>query len=516
MRTRTKVCLGCLRQISLQDSVCPYCGFDPRKVVNPRYLQVGTLLHDRYTIGKVIGEGGFGITYVGVDTAKNTPVAIKEYFLSGVAGRDTSTGRSNNIFVYDGTNGRRFEEGLCRFAKEGRILSRLEKVEHVVKVFDYFEENSTGYIVMEYVPGKTVRQRVEREGVFSKIEMFEVIQPLLEDLMVIHKKGLLHRDISPDNIILRPDGMVKLIDFGAARRALSEREEDKSVTIMIRRQYTPKEQYLSRGNLGSWTDIYALCATMYYMLSGVEPVPALEREEQDTLPKLVDLRPDLGNGLSDIIAKGMEILPEKRYQSLEELGDELVSVVPAKEQEMIAHINRTIYVNRDVEGKRYLPLWKKRRRIIGVIVLVVILLSCGVLFGVGRLQNEPESSQDNSASGAATVAMIPYVMETAGDRVEKILKEEIRIEVPDLATKSLKTAKKKLKQCHLTYQIKRAYSEVVTEGYVVSQSPKSGKKVKKGTKLTLTVSKGKKPVVKKTTEKTVKKDTTKQIRIITD
>ena len=164
MRKKVKICLGCLREISIHTGICPYCGFDPLKSENPRFLRVGTRLAKRYTVGKTLGEGGFGITYTGYDNKEKRPVAIKEYFPANIVSRDTNSGRSQKITCFDGKDGKYFQEGLERFKKEAKTLEKAAFCNHVVQIYDYFEENETGYIVMEYVPGITVWQQVEKQA----------------------------------------------------------------------------------------------------------------------------------------------------------------------------------------------------------------------------------------------------------------------------------------------------------------------------------------------------------------
>lgn len=324
MRKKTKICLGCLREISLYDSVCPFCGFDPIKVKSPRYLRAGTRLLDRYLVGRELGEGGFGITYVGYDTRQKRPVAVKEYFPAHIASRDTTSGRSQDVICFDGKDGKFFQSGLERFKKEGKTLEKASSCDSVVQVYDYLEENKTAYIVMEYVPGITVQQRVERQGIFTPEEMLLVVEPLMNDLQKLHEKGMLYRDISPDNIILRPDGVAKLVDFGSARRTvLDAKGNNKSMTVVVRQQYTPKEQYSRNGKQGPWTDIYSLAATMYFMLTGKAPVSALEREAEAANQKMQAGMQLIKASLADVLEEAMALNPDDRYADMQSFYEAL-------------------------------------------------------------------------------------------------------------------------------------------------------------------------------------------------
>ena len=264
-----KICLGCMQEINADDVMCPHCGFDPNNYrVNPRCLRLGTKLAGKYIIGKVIGEGGFGITYIGWDEKLELPIAIKEFFPPKIASRDTTTG-NNTIYVFDGAEEKSFEDGMRRSVKEARSMSKLEAYEGIVSIRDFFNENKTAYIIMEYVDGDTLKKYLEQNGKMSPEDVLKVMKPIMKALEQMHRTGLIHRDVSPDNIMIRRDGQVKLIDFGSAR--VAQEDDEKSLTIMLKRGFSPEEQYRSKGHQGAWTDIYALCATMYYMLTGKIP-----------------------------------------------------------------------------------------------------------------------------------------------------------------------------------------------------------------------------------------------------
>lgn len=274
-----KICLGCMQEINTDDIKCPHCGFDPNAYkVNPRCLRLGTKLAGKYIIGKVIGEGGFGITYIGWDEKLELPIAIKEFFPPKIASRDTTTG-NNTIYVFDGAEEKSFEDGMRRSVKEARSMSKLEAYEGIVSIRDFFNENKTAYIIMEYVDGDTLKKYLEQNGKMSPEDVLKVMKPIMKALEQMHRTGLIHRDVSPDNIMIRRDGQVKLIDFGSAR--VAQEDDEKSLTIMLKRGFSPEEQYRSKGHQGAWTDIYALCATMYYMLTGKIPPEAMERLAND-------------------------------------------------------------------------------------------------------------------------------------------------------------------------------------------------------------------------------------------
>lgn len=481
MRKKIKICLGCVREISLHDKICPFCGFDPLKIINPRFLRVGTRLAKRYVVGKQLGEGGFGITYIGYDTKEKRPIAIKEYFPANIVSRDTSSGRSQKITCFDGKDGKYFLEGLERFKKEGKTLERAAFCTHVVQMYDYLEENETGYIVMEYVPGITVQQRVETQGKFTPAEMLVVLVPLMKDLEKLHEKGLLHRDISPDNIILRPDGVAKLVDFGSARRAIfGEQGSQKSLTVVVRQQYAPREQFSRNGSQGPWTDIYSLAATMYFMLTGKAPISAFERESEISNQKMQEDLHQIPLCVADVLEEAMALKPEDRYPDLSAFIAALERAVPTSDEEK--KIERTIYFNREKKGHKVLPLWKKRRILYEAVAFVVLIL-CGIT--IWKIAREPELQSTEYKKEKAVVA------------VEESTPAPSLITMPRLEGETLQEALRLIKQTDntLSVVVEKKYSEK-KKGLVLSQSIDPGEQYTylEKNEITISVSRGVKKV----------------------
>lgn len=475
MRKKVKICLGCLREISIHSGICPYCGFDPLKSENPRFLRAGTRLAKRYTVGKTLGEGGFGITYTGYDNKEKRPVAIKEYFPANIVSRDTNSGRSQKISCFDGKDGKYFQEGIERFKKEAKTLEKAAFCNHVVQIYDYFEENETGYIVMEYVPGITVWQQVEKQGVFRPGEMLALLEPLMRDLQKLHEKGLLHRDISPDNMILRPDGVVKLIDFGAARKAeVDAQGSQKSMTVVVRQQYAPREQFSRNGRQGPWTDIYSLSATMYYMLTGKVPVSALERESETVSWKMQENLNRISPALAEVLEKGMAFQPEERYSDFAAFLHALKEAVPMEKER--TRIEKTVYFNREKKGRKVLPLWKKRRILIGVSAAVILVLGSVIAW--------QKMSGEKAAPVTETVRMTSP---------EPSAETEALITMPRVEGERLEEALQRIKQADdsLPVVVEKQYSETAKDR-IVSQSIAPGEQYKKGNKtdVTIVVSKG--------------------------
>ena len=234
-----------------------------------------------YELVRVLGFGGFGVTYLGYDHNLDKPVAIKEFLPTDIAVRTDrqSVAPQASTFRED------FNWGLERFLDEARTLARFDH-RNVIKVYRYFEAHGTAYIVMEYAEGETLADFLSRKGTVNEAELKRVLMPILDGLETVHGADFLHRDIKPSNIVIRDeDASPVLLDFGAARHAVSARS--RSVTTIVTPGYAPIEQYSSRGKQGPWTDIYALGAVCYKALTGENPVDSIDRLTDDPLVSVV-------------------------------------------------------------------------------------------------------------------------------------------------------------------------------------------------------------------------------------
>ena len=286
---------------------------------NLHCLRKGTRLIGRYTIEGVLGQGGFGITYLGMDELHEKPVAIKEFFPQGIVTRNIQYQDTVTVtFVGEKDN---YEKGKERFLKEARTMAKFSKDEGIVKALDFFEINNTAYIVMEYLEGVTLKQYLRENKRIDAEDLVELLVPLIEALDEIHSQGLIHRDISPDNIMVLPDGRIKLMDFGAARDYTEFGE--KSLSIVLKPGYAPPEQYQTHGVQGPWTDIYALCATMYKCITGENPPDAIERVMDDHLKKISAFGIPVLPQIEEAIIKGMSVSAQDRYQNVGDFCEDL-------------------------------------------------------------------------------------------------------------------------------------------------------------------------------------------------
>lgn len=291
---------------------CPHCGWVPGHPTRPPYIPVGTLLNNCYQVGRVLGHGGFGITYLGWDTHLDLPIAIKEYFPRELA---TRVGDNLTLSVYPGQKHTWFDDSLHRFQEEARILAKFKHHPGIVGVYSFFRANGTCYMVMEYVAGITLHAYLKYKGQLPYKKTLKILMPVMDALQSVHKVGLLHRDVSPHNIYITQQKQVKLLDFGAARFFTEVHNHD--LSIILKPGYAPQEQYQAQGNQGPWTDVYGLAATFYHCLTGVPPPDAQERVGQKRLqfPLIGETR--LSPLVEHAILKGLALEIADRFQDIE-------------------------------------------------------------------------------------------------------------------------------------------------------------------------------------------------------
>lgn len=339
-------CYGCFENISEDETICPFCGYNNKaEQDNLAILHHGTILNSKYTVGKVLGIGGFGITYLVWDNNLHVKNAIKEFFPSNFASRDISS-RGNTVYSVVENSKYDFQTGLNSFAREASILSHFFNLPGIVSVKDFFYENATAYFVMEYIEGISLKEYLRQHGGrLPYKEVLHIMEPILNSLQIIHANQLLHRDISPENIMIS-DKEVKLIDFGSAR--YFENEYDKTMTVILKHGYAPAEQYSRNGKQGEWTDIYSLCATMYRMITGKVPQESIDRVLEDHLVPIRKLDKTVPGYIAEAIEKGLSVQTENRQKKISELYNILymdkADVRVMKRNKLTSTINKVLAV----------------------------------------------------------------------------------------------------------------------------------------------------------------------------
>lgn len=319
------ICIGCMREKPNQQPVCPYCGIDTTGyVIKSHHLEPYTILKGRYLLGRVLGEGGFGITYVALDLENNHRVVIKELFVAGLLRREYT----RTVLIDSDMNSRAFyRECKQKFIQEATLLQALGDKKGVVDIYQFFEENSTAYIVMEFLEGDDLLQYLKsRGGRISVEETFLFLRPVMKSLMEMHAVGVYHRDISPDNIRYLSNRQVKIMDLGGAKylhREGTGLEKVVSHLVTVKHGYAPPEQYVTGYKIGPWMDVYAMGATFYRCITGIAPPESTARVTQDKLvppSKMgITIRPEV----EKVLLKSLALEPEKRYVDMREFYDAL-------------------------------------------------------------------------------------------------------------------------------------------------------------------------------------------------
>ena len=454
-----KQCMRCMEFYDPQFDICPYCGYEENSVKKELlHIDAGTVLAERYLIGNALGFGGFGVTYIGYDRKLKRRVAIKEYLPSEFATR--ALHQPEVMINNNEKKKQQFSDGMKKFIDEAKSLAKLSSLDGIVHIYDSFEANNTAYIVMEYLEGETLATFMKREKMVPEEHAVEIISPVLQTLEEVHRRGIIHRDIAPDNIFLArgQDGKthVKLIDFGASRYASTS--HSKSLTVLIKPGYSPAEQYQSNGEQGPFTDVYEVAAVLYHLVTGVRPEDAFERRTQlqsggkDPLKDPSSYNSKISENFENALMNALSVRVEDRSETAEVFLKELKSEEPVK---------RRVSSIRRIDFMRW-PLWAK----IGVpasaaaVIALIVLLAAGVI----------------GFKGAIGVYRLPEGM----------------TRVPDTINSSIEDAQKWLGEAQLQVtQSGAVYNPLLPENVVLAQDISAGSVVMKNTMLSLTVSTGK-------------------------
>ena len=393
-------CFGCMELI--EDYPCPKCGYASDRSAHGYALKPGTRLQGKYLVGKMLGQGGFGITYIGMDLKLRRKIAIKEYYPASFVSRKYGTGQ----IIWHATETARQAQlsGQEVFLKEARKMSRVEGIDSVVHVFDVFQENNTAYIVMDFIEGKTLQSWLQKAGPLPWESVRAIFMPVIQTMSQVHRLGLIHRDISPDNLMLLPDGRVKILDLGAAKD-LNINSGNSSMQV-AKSGFSPLEQYVQSIRSGTWTDVYSMAATMYYTLTGVLPPSAIDRTNEDTLrwdlPQLQAVPPSVCTAMKNAMATRSE----DRTQTMDIFYGELLgNLQPAKKS----------------RKPRKLPKWL----IPAAAVFAAVVVAAAVLSGISSNSRQPENLHINSGS---TPAATPSDTDLPTGQIEQ-LKETCTREV---------------------------------------------------------------------------------------
>ena len=524
-------CLGCMNEYDEAFGLCPYCGYEfGTPAESSLHMQPGSILFNRYIVGKVIGFGGFGVTYIAWDTTLKIRVAIKEYLPSEFATRAVG---QTQVTIFSGNKTEQFHDGMLKFLDEAQRLMKFQNEQGIVHIYDSFEENNTAYIVMEYLDGETLTAYLERNGEIPVGEAIAMLTPIFTSLEHVHAVGIIHRDIAPDNIMITKDGQVKLIDFGAARYATTS--HSRSLTVIIKAGYSPEEQYRSQGKQGTHTDVYALAAVLYRMVTGLTPPDAMERKaylESRKKDSLVAPSKNckISKNQENAILNAMNIRIEDRTKTAKEFLEQLNSKTP---------VQRVIGKVKTIDIWSW-PVWVKIVVPVGsaVMIALFVLLFTGkfkfagnlitdftigegmsrvpsvINYSTGIAQDMLDGAKLSSIiSGREISDNVPVNMvlrqspsagEVAeeGSTVELYVSSAAELEVeegvmPDVSYYTEQEALEALEAIGVVVSVEEEFSSDVAEGLVIRADVGYGSPLAAGDKVTLYISKGSDPATDK-------------------
>lgn len=513
-------CFNCMKEAQAR-SVCPHCGKQNVPDRISHHLVPGTVLNGHYVVGNSLGEGGFGITYVGRDTKLQMRVAIKEYYPSGSVHRSNT--QANDVYTSTEAQQEAFDKGKERFLREAQSVAKFSGASGVVNVKNYFEENNTAYIIMDYIEGENLLQHIKNHGNFSGDEIFRLMLPIMQSLKSIHEEQVIHRDISPDNIIYGSNGTLTLTDFGSARFFSSQSSE---MSVMLKQGYAPEEQYRSNGAQGPWTDVYGLCATIYKCITGVTPQTGLDRAHEDELKKPSQLGAKISPALESVLMYGLAVNHFDRCQNMSELieiTENALNKGTGVKPVFVPNDNRTVSANDErfdvnnaknnsgTYGDSYIQQRHQRppeknpygqndfqqqnqpqKQSKGPVIAAVSVAAVAVVLAVVVLILIFSNKNDDAK---------PQTETTAAVTIDKEAEAVAKVNIPDLKGKTRVEAQTALDDLKLDYETEsRDTDKLEEDNKVLEQSPESGESVEEGTKVTLYIGKYQEPETEAPTE----------------
>ena len=512
-----KLCMGCMENKG-SAKVCPNCGYVENTPSLPSYIIPGTVLHERYLVGKLLSSNGQGATYIAYDTAVSCKVLLNEYMPDGlcvrVKGKPTISVNYNNLAQYKAL--------MAEYTELNKSLAKMRSLSsHLSPTLDLFAENNSTYAVYEYIDGvRLVDYLKENAGELSWSEVSAMFPPLFTTLSLVHNAGVLHRGISPDTIYVTDKGELKLTDFciSAVRTANTELKNE------IFSGYAAPEQYSAASRQGTWTDVYGICAVLYRILTGSKPDSANVRLEKDNLYTPQELNSNIPKHVSDVIMKGMSLSGDDRIQTITELVTALFDqpAIGIGQTQTLTISRNGIYENdqytddenlyspeededgyyddeyddyddydeAEVEGNDVSTFDKiKIPVIIGVLLVAIILVIVVILFKLFTGDNSSRL-RDNYSSDESSISdnIVDITEETEPEETKESKAEN---KMPDLIGQRYEDIKSKIEE---KYNIKISadfeYNGEYQEGLIFWQEVEKGKKIKEGDTVKIKVSKG--------------------------
>lgn len=374
--------MGCMSNIEEHASTCPRCGYSEAEAEQEAYyLTPGTVIGGKYIVGKALSYGGFFVSYIGMDAEAQRKVTIKEYLPSDFTTRSAG---EKEITIYSGDALEQFEEGLGIFLNEGNRIQKSGALPGIATVYDCVAENDTGYIISEYLEGRTLKEILDEGKTYTAKETYEFACTLLGGLAKLHRVQVVHCDIAPENIVLTNDDQIKLIDFGAIRYATTS--NSKSLAVILKQGYAPEEQYRSKGEKGPWSDVYSVAAVMYRMMTGRVPDESVERALTDKLQEPSKLGIDIPVNMENAVMNALNVFQGDRTSSAEAFLAELSN----------RNVKRNKVRIKADTGK--FPLWAK-----GLVAGLLLAAAAGGVFVVKNFDTGVEVTENKDSASMLSV-----------------------------------------------------------------------------------------------------------------
>lgn len=467
MMPENKRCLGCMKEIG-SNSVCPFCGYIEGSPHLPAYLEPGTILQERYVVGKLLSYNGEGATYIAFDQFLESIVELREYLPDTLANREDD-GRQVHIIAGCETQ---YKALMSDFIELSNSIAKFRTLTHVVQVYEIFEANNTVYAIHEHIDGGiSLRQYLmENAGELNWEETARMFTPLMTTLGVLHGSNIIHRGISPETILVTKRGELKLDGFciSACRAAKTE------LSAQLFAGYAAPEQYSTSSWHGPWTDVYALAAVLYKVLTGTMPPEAMSRSINDNLLDPHTLNPAIPKHVSSTIMDALRLSPDNRIQTMRELSSRLLQPVVTNDPIAVHTPEEDEQEEEPKSNKKY---WLVATGITGAILLVVAVLI--ILFVLG------DSSKDVSSGSGISIPDYSSSSKAA------VSDEGQYYGMPNLVGQVYETVKVNNDYTSiLDITVKEEYNENYAKGIICDQSIKVDTQIKLKTKVTVTVSKG--------------------------
>ncbi|SDB14571.1 serine/threonine protein kinase [Ruminococcaceae bacterium FB2012] len=398
METSSKLCMGCMNELD-ENGVCQYCSYTDDIPHLQSYLAPRTVLDDRYIVGKMLSYNGEGASYICYDMIRKSKAVIREYMPDTLCDRDRSTQR----LIPNPDCLAKYKTYMSEFTDMNKVLSRMRNLSHISTPLDIFVENNTTYVILEYVEGVSLKKFLQTNtGYLTWNRVKKLFMPLFTTLSIIHNSGIIHRGISPENIIVTTDGELKLTGFSIS----SIRTSNTGLSPEFYSGYTAPEQYTSLAYQGTWTDVYAVAAVIYRILTGCMPLDANTRLTNDTLVPASRINPGIPNYVSNVLSHAMAVKGEDRIQTINDFVTQLFDRHYQLEHQKGA--TQTIPIQRINEAAEQNYSQKKKapqKSSAGSVAVIVAVIVIIVFLGVGaymlyQLLLPPDKSQGgNTSSG---------------------------------------------------------------------------------------------------------------------